>query len=384
MAVTPQSEIKQLIARYSNGEPLSNAEVAKIAGWLQHTDAEGFNEITEDLQQPEIMLLSQQSSLEVRLDAIDRETKMPTLVYSSERAHRIHFIKRLRWIAAAIFIMAMVLTGWLLMTKNPQTYRVTAKTDVKAPVSNRATVKLASGRVIFLDEVKNGQLAKLDSVSLVKRGDGQVVYSGTSGKIEFNTINNPRGSKVIVIELTDGTHVWLNSGSSMTYPVPFETDARNVSITGEAYFEVAKNKDKPFIVSTPTDRIEVLGTHFNINSYPDETGVRTTLLEGSVKIGTAFLKPGEQYMHGKITSANTGAAVAWVHGYFQFEHADIKTVIRQLSRWYDVDVRYEGSPSTELFGGEIPRELSLLKVLKAVSETGIHYSMDGKTLVIQP
>lgn len=295
---------------------------------------------------------------------------------------QVHFLKRFRWVAAAVFLFAIA-TTWLLINKN-ESRKSTVTADVKAPTANRATIRLANGKTVFLDSVNNGQLATLGQVQLVKLADGKIVYQGDAGEITYNTISNPRGSRVIDMELTDGSHVWLNAGSSMTYPVPFESSTRNVEISGEAYFEVAKNKNKPFIVKTPTDRIEVLGTHFNINSYPDETGVKTTLLEGSVKIGTVILKPGEQYGLGKTSVVNTDAVVAWVHGFFQFEHADIRTVMRQLSRWYDLDVRYEGTTTTELFGGEIPRDLTVSKVLNAVSQIGIHYTLDGKTIVIQP
>jgi ferric-dicitrate binding protein FerR (iron transport regulator) len=158
-----------------------------------------------------------------------------------------------------------------------------------------------------------------------------------------------------------------------------------VEITGEVYFEVAHNATQPFLVKAGNEEIKVLGTHFNVNAYADEQMVKTTLLEGSVKINNnATLHPGEQYGNGTISTVDAEASVAWVFGYFQFDHADIKTVMRQLSRWYDVEVRYEGNTTSELFGGEVQRNLKLSEVLELLSGTGIHYTLNDKILIIRP
>jgi ferric-dicitrate binding protein FerR (iron transport regulator) len=158
-----------------------------------------------------------------------------------------------------------------------------------------------------------------------------------------------------------------------------------VEITGEVYFEVAHNATRPFMVSAGKEEIKVLGTHFNVNAYADEQMVKTTLLEGSVKINNkAILQPGEQYGNGIVSKVDADVSVAWIFGYFQFEHADIKTVMRQLSRWYDVEVRYEGRITSEIFGGEIQRNLKLSEALELLSVTGIHYTLNGKMLTIRP
>jgi ferric-dicitrate binding protein FerR (iron transport regulator) len=202
--------------------------------------------------------------------------------------------------------------------------------------------------------------------------------------VEYATLVTPMGRQQ-QITLSDGTKVWLNAGSSLRFPTRFSGSQRKVEITGEVYFEVAHNATRPFMVSAGKEEIKVLGTHFNVNAYADEQMVKTTLLEGSVKINNkAILQPGEQYGNGIVSKVDADVSVAWIFGYFQFEHADIKTVMRQLSRWYDVEVRYEGRITSEIFGGEIQRNLKLSEALELLSVTGIHYTLNGKMLTIRP
>jgi ferric-dicitrate binding protein FerR (iron transport regulator) len=192
--------------------------------------------------------------------------------------------------------------------------------------------------------------------------------------------------------LPDRTKVWLNSASTITYPTAFNSKQRNVSITGEAYFEVAKDKERPFHVAVNDMNIEVLGTHFNINSYANETDVKTTLLEGSIKLTTGnyntVLKPGEQAQLGKngrvniLQSEDMEQVMAWKKGYFNFKNAELPMVMRQLERWYDIDVHYEGEISQRHFQGELPRSMTLQEVLIVLQEVKIKYKINGKMLII--
>jgi ferric-dicitrate binding protein FerR (iron transport regulator) len=194
--------------------------------------------------------------------------------------------------------------------------------------------------------------------------------------------------------LSDGTKVWLNASSSIRFPVIFTGDVRSVTITGEAYFEVAKNTAMPFKVKTTTSEVEVLGTHFNINSYDDEAVVKTTLLEGAVKVASLgngvlrYLKPGQQSIinkEGKISiveHADTEEAMAWRNGYFQFKSSDVKSILRQISRWYDVDIVYNGNINLH-FTGQLTRNENVSKVFEALSLTNeVHFKIDGKKIIV--
>lgn len=299
--------------------------------------------------------------------------------------HRVHFIRRLRWVAAAVFIVAIAATWFVLTEKNKFGPATVAKADVKAPASNRAMVTLSNGQTVYLDSAGNGQLAMDGNMKLVKLADGQIAYSGTSNEpvneIAFNTLTNPRGSKVIDIALSDGSHVWLNAASSIKYPVAFNGKNRTVEVNGEAYFEVTHNAAMPFMVKVNGETIEDLGTKFNVNSY--DAANRTTLLEGSVKINTTILKPGEQYEAGKITEADLETVMAWKNGLFHFDQADIETVMKEVARWYDVEVVYESKPG-KLFDGGASRTTSAAGLFRILEETGgVHFSIEGKKVIVR-
>jgi ferric-dicitrate binding protein FerR (iron transport regulator) len=311
--------------------------------------------------------------------------------------HRVHFIRRFRWAAAAVFFGIMALAGWWVMRGHSIDQQNTvAYIDIKAPATNRATITLANGKTIYLDSAGNGKLASVGThIQLVKLGDGQIAYSGTTGKVEYNTITNPRGSKVIDMVFVDGSHVWLNAGSSVTYPVPFEGNERKVKINGEAYFEIAHNAAKPFKVVKGDMEVAVLGTHFNVNAFDDEAAIKVTLLEGSVKINrggnTGLLKPGQQ---AQITEANAininsnadlEAVMAWKNGWFSFKGTDIKTMMRSIARWYDVEVDYtKDMKGDETITGDIDRKANISEVMKTLQYADIHFSIEGRKVIVKP
>jgi transmembrane sensor len=307
-----------------------------------------------------------------------------------------------RWVAAAA-VIAMLFTGWYFIQQNnkPQVgVEPTAVTnDVQSPDKNRASIRLADGRVIYLDSSGNGQLASVNGMHLMKKGDGVIEYSGgasTSLSMEYHTLTNPRGSKVMHMTLSDGSKVWLNAGSSITYPVAFVGDERKVNINGEAYFEVAHNKEKPFYVSKGDVSVQVLGTHFNVNAYDDESEIKVTLLEGSVavksKVGSGeskVIKPGEQarVMSDQLSvmsNVNIEQVMAWKNGLFSFERADIKTIMREVARWYNVDVVYT-KDINELFRLKTSRNTSVTNIFKILEATGkVHLKVEGRTITVQP
>ncbi len=272
------------------------------------------------------------------------------------------------------------------------------------PGENKAILTLGDGSKIILDDAKNGVLANQGGNSVLKAAEGEVIYSFLSevndslvqdelAPVVYNTIETPKGGK-FQIKLPDGSKVWLNAASSLRFPTAFNGTKRQVELKGEAYFEVSPDKSKIFEVNTRNQVVQVLGTHFNINAYLDEPTVNTTLLEGSVRVSdlrtniSQLLKPGEQSQLSEhieiINMKNTNEAVAWKEGYFQFDEADINTVMRQIERWYDVSVVYEGNLPNYRFGGEIERNLSLLQVLKILEKTKVHFRLEGREVIVMP
>jgi len=336
------------------------------------------------------------------------------------------------WIAAAALIIAVLAAGLYFRTGTKETDHLIAdkvvsepklasplkkissaikssnrepllKNDIKAG-ENKAILTLGDGSKIILDDAKNGILANQGGNSVLKAAEGEVIYSFLSEAMDpltedlnapliYNTIETPKGGK-FQIKLPDGSKVWLNAASSLRFPTVFNGSKRQVELKGEAYFEVSPDKSKIFEVNTRNQVVQVLGTHFNINAYLDEPTVNTTLLEGSVRVSdlrtniSQLLKPGEQSQLSEqievINLKNTNEAVAWKEGYFQFDEADIKTVMRQIERWYDVSVVYEGYLPNYRFGGEIERNLSLLQVLKVLEKTKVHFRLEGREVIVMP
>lgn len=304
-----------------------------------------------------------------------------------------------RWAVAASILAAIAFGGYFILSKNiaHQQDESTAGTrsDVKAPATNKAMITLSNGQSIYLDSVANGQLLQQNGIEIVKLADGKIVYKGTTTEVLYNTLTNPRGSKVIDMALADGSHVWLNAGSSISFPLAFVGKERKVSITGEAYFEVAKNAAAPFIVDINGKcHVEVLGTHFNVNAYTDESAIKTTLLEGSVRVTASaskmskLIEPGQQaQLHANDhfiiqKNAPIDEVMAWKNGYLNFNNADLPTVMRKLERWYNIQVMYEGEVPRRSFGGEIQNSLTLSQVLHILEKNNVRFKVDGNKLIV--
>lgn len=308
-------------------------------------------------------------------------------------------VKKFTWkrmAAAAAILLATGLSTYFVFrsTTAPVTStNVTAKNDIP-PGKSGAILTLANGEQIVLDSVGNGVLAIQGKTKLIS-DNGQIRYEGQEGESTtelYNTITTPRGRQFTLL-LADGTKVWLNAASSLRYPATFSAITRKVEVTGEAYFEVAKSKI-PFVVDARGTAVQVLGTHFNINAYEDEASIQTTLLEGSVKVSkdgrTRTLEPGQQSQIGAdanirvLDEVNTDVVLAWKNGYFSFDQADLFAVMRQISRWYDVDVVYEGNMPDRRFGGEISRNTNASEVLQILEESNIHFKIMDRKIVVLP
>jgi ferric-dicitrate binding protein FerR (iron transport regulator) len=263
------------------------------------------------------------------------------------------------------------------------------------PGGNKAILTLANGSSIVLGDVKNGALAQQGNTTIVK-ADGKLSYETAQkqkGSILYNTIVTPRGGQYQVV-LPDGSEVWLNAASSLRFPTAFTGKDRRVEITGEAYFEIAKDAARPFFVKVGSSEVQVLGTHFDIMAYTEESTLKTTLIEGSVRFvnggNASLLTPGQQSRlnkDGRISIAgniDAGEVLAWKNGLFHFENAGIEDVMRQLSRWYDVDISYSNKKDGNYFYADIPRTTNLSDALKALSLTGkVHFEIQGKKIIVE-
>jgi len=308
--------------------------------------------------------------------------------------------RRTRMFAAAAAILIIIGVGTFVWVTYPIKNTSTAasnefKNDVP-PGGNKAILTLSNGNKITLDSAAKGNLANQGGVKVTKVDAGKLSYIGklaSGSEALYNTVSTPSGGQY-EITLADGTKVWLNALSTLKFPTAFPGPERSVQLTGEAYFEVSKDKKKPFHVNANGIDVEVLGTHFNVNAYPDETSIKTTLLEGKVKLVKAganiLLEPGEQgQTNGAsgfvlVKNADVDQAVAWKNGFFSFEDVNIQAIMRQLERWYGIKVQYEGGPLQGSFGGKMGRDLSLTQVLTGLSKSDVHFHLEGTTLTVLP
>lgn len=313
-----------------------------------------------------------------------------------------------KYAAAAVILAAgSIIWWWFGQSHNEQTTNqpaVAITTDIM-PGKSGAILTLGNGQQLVLDSSGNGALYTQPGLQIVKH-DSLIAYTAPAekdhkGTVSNNMLSTPKGRQFQLV-LADGTKVWLNASSSIYYPASFNSSERIVKVTGEVYFEVAKDAGKPFKVYFPVKGgpgregvVEVLGTHFNINAYDDEETGRTTLLEGKVKTsvtgaGALVLEPGEQAViaaNSALTidhSANIDQVMAWKNGYFQFDRVDIRTVMRQIGRWYDVEIVYEGPVTNDRFGGSIPRDATLSQVLNALEQSLVHFTIQGKKVIVKP
>lgn len=367
-----------------------------------------LNEWYHSFDDTEVELLTDKT--EVQLSDGIKQRLISTL--RDAPVHPVNRFRRTWYAAAAVILLLLISAGVYRIIIHDRDDTKLVKTDQKAvmgiadlaPGGNKAVLKLADGSAIILDSAANGMISKQGHISVEKLSNGEIVYTVGGKQINpddatfYNTISTPRGGQYQVT-LSDGTKVWLNAASSIRFPVFFTGNERKVIITGEAYFEVAKNLSKPFKVKTSTAEIEVLGTHFNVNAYEDEAAVKTTLLEGLVKVSSPvaiggsssrFLQPGQQAgitKDGAIavqTHADTEEALAWKNGRFQFKSADVKSIFRQISRWYDVDVIYKGNVNLH-FTGQLKRDEYVSKVFEKLALTGeVHFKIEGKKIIVSP
>jgi len=313
---------------------------------------------------------------------------------------RISFIQRWGWVAASVIVLAAASFFWLNNRNKPASSHTSPAVATIAPGRNGAILTLADGSQMVLDSLGNGVIASQKGAKLLMK-DGRLAYDPSgeiTGAMTYNTMTTPRGRQ-FRLTLPDGTLVWLNAASAIRFPTAFSEKARSVSVTGEAYFEVTTNPARPFVVKVDDkEEIKVLGTSFNVNAYGEEENITTTLVDGSVRVETSLrktrdpaavtLKPGQQALlqsKGQtsiVRQADIDQVLAWKNGLFNFDNASLQQIMRQLERWYNIEVVYDnGVPQVALMG-EITRGVPLDDLLAALKKLGVHYRQEGRKLII--
>ena len=366
-----EKEIKSLIEKYRNGT-LSIREKAILESWYNRYAADSQLNVTDE-------------TLDRNLEKVSGRLPLKYAVRHKRLWPRI---------AAVASILIVIVAGLFYYQYHQSMQQVNIVHQDIRPGGSKAYLTLADGKKISLTDAANGAIASQAGITITKTADGKLIYSvghneRTGTTTVYNTIETPKGGQYRV-QLPDGTEVWLNSQSSLRYPASFEAlDERRVELSGEGYFQVAKDKAHPFIVKSNRQIIKVLGTHFNINSYADEPAAKTTLLEGLIQLnGQVMLKPGEQATIPasggiSISQVDVDEAVAWKNGKFIFADENIESIMRKLERWYNVEVSYEGAPPTETFTASIGRFDNISKILDKLSYTNnVHFKIEGRRIMV--
>ena len=376
MEMSPEA-IEKLIQKYIEGN-CDEKESAVVEAW--------YNELAD---QPH-------NILQAEIDCAEETLLGNIKTYIGSKKH----IKLWPRIAIAASIVICIGIGFYFYKNYDASNPIVRSQHDIAPGGNKAFLTLADGKRITLTDIKNGEIAEQSGVKITKATDGQLIYtvsnlSENNNKVkEYNTIETPNGGQY-QLKLPDGTKVWLNAASSLKFPTKFArlVNRRVELLRGEAYFEVAKDKKHPFIVKADQQEVEVLGTHFNINSYANELGIKTTLLEGSVKVvlkgSSKTLLPGEQSQISKsnisvVRNIDLEDVIAWKNGYFKFGES-LESIMNKVSRWYDVDIIYQIKPNSgTAFNGKISRNRSLRELLDMLEFAGnVHFKIEGRRVIVQ-
>jgi ferric-dicitrate binding protein FerR (iron transport regulator) len=376
-----KKDFLNLVEKYLDGTA-SPEEINAIENYYAHFSNDP--DVTSNLNEEEINALkvSVRQKIDKRVDQAEKRT--------------VPLYRRRSFQLAASVLLILTLSVFIAKKLREQPLKLQAQNHDLAPGGNKATLTLADGSSIDVGSIQNGTLTAQPGTHIIKQ-NGQLDYKAVAGnpnltQVSYNTLTTPNGGQY-QLTLADGTKVWLNAASSLKYPTAFNGNERIVELTGEAYFEVTHNSKQPFKVKTANQIIQDIGTEFNVNSYADEDASATTLVEGSIKIDDAgrqtMLTPGQQYLRNangtaKVKDdADIDEVTAWKSGMFQFDNADIKTIMRQISRWYNVDVEYQGQVPSSTYHGRISRNSNASAVLKILQLSGINFTIEGRKIIIK-
>lgn len=395
---TSNTYLKKLLDAFLE-ETISRAELQELLELISQYQGN----LQELLSETDLERFIQGTSQEQHLDTATSERihhQLLTNIRQQDLIQPSHKIHRTRWMMSAAAILLLILAGIYFQAIHKTTPKnqelITSTRDVAPPSLNQAYIKLSDGTQIALSDLEKGAITDQGIVELEKNQHGQLIYKtidqASKGKTGLHTVFNPKGSKLIQMRLSDGSLVWLNAGSSITYPVQFSDNQRVVAMEGEAFFEITTNPSKPFIVNNGTTAITVTGTQFNVNAYEDEEAVRISLLEGSVKINaanhTSLLKPGEQLSVGESSVTLTRQVdmdhvMAWKNGLFSFNQAGLRSIMRTIARWYNIEVVYEGQISDDKYEGQISMDTKLSEVLELLELNHIGYEIDNNIVKLK-
>ena len=402
-----QNKIDELISLFADGK-ISKAEYEELFDYLKSENDEKINfAFDQELRKlSRGVPLSAQEKNELFQRIIRSEKFAET---SESNAAGVKLIRPWIQVGIAASLLAILSIGlYFYSNRTIDTQNSYSKSEqiqekvIVRPGGDKAILTLSDGSKIILEDAKKGLLANQAGVRIQKTADGEIVYSFAENEgitterlpsaLIYNTIETPFGGKY-QINLPDGSRVWLNSASTLRFPAFFSGNTREVELNGEAFFDIAKDPNKPFKVLTKDQIVEVLGTQFNINSYSDEETFKTTLIEGSVKIiykdKVVLLSPGQQFQpnmnKSKIIEADTEEVIAWKNGYFLFKDEDIRSIMRKVSRWYNVEVDYVGNIPEVGFGGNISRSKDINEVLNVLQLTNaVHFKVEGRRITVMP
>lgn len=366
-----KQEAADLIRRYNAGL-CTNAEKELVESWYMQMELQDLEDMPASMR------------------AEDLERIGERLLIQQPRIRRIHPLYR---VAIAAAVLMLIATSIYFFIAKPAPDPVTFANTLR-PGKNEAVITLGNGQQLILSAVPEGKLATQDNTNITKTANGQIVYKGTAagsdGGEVYNTLTTPAGGTYTLV-LSDHTVITLDAGSSIRYPVSFYGNERQVELTGQAYFDVAQDKAHPFKVISNKQVTEVLGTRFNINAYADESAMRTTLLQGRIRVNSGrqsvILNPGQESVISantaiSVTEADVETVMAWKNGIFKFRRADLQSVMRQFSRWYNVEVVYEGKVPEASITGKIQRNASAAEMLKIISDLGVKFKTDGQKIII--
>lgn len=362
-----REDIRDLLERYNAGT-CSDAEKVFVQDWYMQFEHNDLEDLSEKERANDLERIAE-------LLPVRREKTRPVYLWAK--------------VAAAVLLILSAGSYFMFHQKTSNYREITA---IK-PGSNKAVLTLANGQQIALTNTKTGKLDYQDSSVIRKDSSGQLVYDLSQSAIAspggMNKIQTPTGGQYQVV-LSDGTKVWLNAASSLSYPTAFTGHERKVILSGEGYFEVANNKGMPFRVESSSQEVEVLGTHFNICAYADDHTAITTLLEGSVKLnGKTILQPGEQSVNSgtdiTVRQTDTENAIAWKNGKFKFTNENITALMRKVARWYDVEVVYDGPMTNKDFSGSVSRFDHISRILDLLESTNtVHFKVQGRRITVMP
>jgi hypothetical protein len=401
-----QNKLDELLSLFAEGK-ISRDEFEQLFDYLRSENDD--QEIHFSMDQ-ELRKMKAYSSLsEEEKDSIFEDILKGEGAYQNTDSGRYVILNIRAWyqIGVAASLLAILSIGlYFYSNRSVDIQKELSKSEISEekvtikPGGDKAVLTLSDGSKIILEDAKNGLLANQAGVSIQKTADGELLYSFAKNdkripetipsEVIYNKIETPFGGKY-QINLPDGSKVWLNSASTLRFPAFFSGNTREVELNGEAYFDVARNPDMPFKVNTKDQIVEVLGTQFNINSYSDEESFKTTLIEGSVKIiykdRVVLLSPGQQFQpslkSAKVVEADTEEVIAWKNGYFLFKDEDIQSIMRKVSRWYNVEVTYSGDIPDVGFGGNISRSKDINEVLNVLQLTNaVHFKVEGRRITV--